>query len=67
MYNLGKHKKAHTMTKDEMIQTLLNKFTDEDVFDIPSLVNATYEEVKDLFEMFVEDEDQWVVSEEETA
>ena len=42
------------MTKDEMIQALLNTANGDTMFDFASLQTATVEQLQDLLEMFEE-------------
>jgi hypothetical protein len=44
-------------TKQEMIAFLVDLANGDDMFDIPYLQNATYEDVKDLFDHMTESYD----------
>lgn len=45
------------LTKQEMIATLVDLANGDDMFDIPTLQNATYEDVKDLFDIMTDSYD----------
>jgi hypothetical protein len=45
------------LTKQEMIATLVDLANGDDMFDIPTLQNATYEDVKDLYDIMTESYD----------
>lgn len=45
------------LTKEQMIATLVDLANGDDMFDIPTLQNATYEDVKDLYDIMTESYD----------